>query len=107
MIIKLSPVAISESPLSVSVMGDILTINGEVFDFSPIPPGYSLPLEAIGSQLFHGPAVRDSEGILTITLRFPHPDYADETMRFPVPINVLKDGPVELPSTPAPIMQEE
>lgn len=100
MIIKLSPVFSDDPAISVHVSGDIVTVNGESFDFSPIPAGYVLPLEAIGSQLFHGPVVRDQDGTLTITLRFPHPEYADESMRFPASITVLEDGHVPFPLTP-------
>lgn len=106
MIIKLSPVFSDQPALDVSVVGDVVTVNGKAFDFTPIPSGYSLPLEAIGSQLFNGPAVRDLDGILTITLIFPHPSYADEAMRFPEPINVLKDGTISLPSAPVPTQEE-
>jgi len=106
MIIKLSPVFSDEPAISVHVSGDVVMVNGESFDFSPIPAGYALPLEAIGSQLFHGPAVRDLEGNLTITLLFPHPEYADEASRFPADIRVQNDGDVTLPFTPAPSYQQ-
>ena len=32
--------------LALSKRGDILTVNGEDFDFSPLPEGYSVPVES-------------------------------------------------------------
>jgi len=34
------------TPLTVTRNGDILTLNGETFDFSPLPDGATLPREA-------------------------------------------------------------
>ena len=36
--IKLSPILLN-TPLDLSRSGDTLTINGETFDFSPLPEG--------------------------------------------------------------------
>lgn len=93
--IKLSPVRAEES-LSVSRQGDILTVNGEEFDFSPLPDGATLPLEAIDSDWFSGPVER-IDGVLHVTLRLPHGANAPEATRFPEPITLTEDGPVSLP----------
>ncbi|MFI8479627.1 hypothetical protein ACIGCM_03560 [Pseudomonas sp. NPDC078700] len=96
--ISLSPVS-TAFPLefSASLVGDVLAINGEPFDFSDLPEGATLPVEAIGSEHFAGPVSR-IEGELQITLRFPIGPDASEAARFPKPIAVTIDGPVELPT---------
>lgn len=97
MIIDLSPVR-SDSQISVAVNGDSLSINGEAFDFSPLQDGDTLPRSAIDSPWFAGD-VKRVDGVLHVTLMFPHGSYADEAARFPVPITVIQDGPVTLPDS--------
>ncbi|HBO1688137.1 TPA: hypothetical protein L4F78_006352, partial [Pseudomonas aeruginosa] len=66
MIIKLSPYAplpCSDERLSLSRDGDVLIVNGQVFDFTPLPDGGELPAEAIGSEWFAGPALRRAGGL--------------------------------------------
>ncbi|HGN1367938.1 TPA: hypothetical protein ACKRRJ_000810 [Pseudomonas aeruginosa] len=99
MIVTLSPyVAVpgSDERLMLSRVGDVLTVNGQPFDFTPLPEGGELPAEAIGSEWFAGPVVR-REGRLEFSLRFPLADGASATARFPEPLLVEADGPVELP----------
>lgn len=103
MIINLNPVRSDEPALILQVEGDIITINGESFDFTPLPAGYQLNAEDIESEWFGvHPVVRSENGELSMTLRFPHPSGAGEDMRFPVPIHVTQDGPVALPTYTAP-----
>lgn len=97
MIIKLSPVR-SDDLLSVVAEGDSLTVNGSKFDFAQLQNGEVLPRSAIQSTLFDGDVTR-VDGALQVTLRFPHGPHADEAARFPVPISVTQDGPVQLPSS--------
>lgn len=94
--ILLSPV-LSYSALSVYVIGDIITINGTPFDFSKLPEGASLSAKAIESDHFAGPVSR-TDGELSIILRLPHPPNASEACRFPQSVQVIQDGPVELPT---------
>lgn len=95
MIIKLNPQR-REDTLSVVKQGDTLIVNGLEYDFSSIPEGATLPADAIDSDLFSGPVERvDGELILTLTL--PHGPEATENQKFPKPIVVVGDGPVELP----------
>ena len=93
--IKLSPVRSNET-ISVSRLGDVLTISGEAFDFSQLPEGATLPVEAVGSDHFAGPVERIS-GELHLTLRLPHGPNPSQAVAFPQPITVTQDGPVELP----------
>lgn len=95
--ISLTPV-FSDSPrIAASVAGDVLTINGESFDFSPLPEGATLPAGAIDSPHFIGPVER-IDGELHLTLRFPHGFDASEALRFPEPIHMTSDGPVLFPT---------
>ncbi|ELY1833463.1 hypothetical protein [Pseudomonas aeruginosa] len=99
MIIKLSPFAPlprRDERLSLSRAGDVLTVNGQAFDFTPLPEGGELPAEAIGSEWFAGPVVRRN-GRLELSLRFPLADDASTAARFPEPLLIDTDGPVELP----------
>ncbi|RUD98260.1 hypothetical protein [Pseudomonas aeruginosa] len=99
MIITLSPYAPlpgSDEHLSLSRAGDVLTVNGQPFDFTPLPDGGELPAEAIGSEWFAGPVVR-RDGLLELSLRFPLVDDASAAARFPEPLLIDTDGPVELP----------
>jgi len=96
MLIHLSPQFSSER-LSVVVTGEVVTLNGEDFDFTPLEPGGSLPLEALNSPWFVRDVQRDSTGELVLTLLFPHATDAPYDSRFPQPISVTGDGPVSLP----------
>jgi hypothetical protein len=86
-----------DTPLTLSRNGDTLTINGETFDFSPLPDGATLPVEAIGSDWFAGNAVERIDGEIHLTLRLPHGDNAPQQTLFPGPITLTGDGPVPLP----------
>lgn len=94
--INFSPIR-SDDDLSISVSGDIVTINGDPLDLSVIPTGATLPHGAIDSEWIAGPIERDDAGILTVTIRLPHAHNAPEARRFPVPIIVTEDGPITLP----------
>lgn len=95
--IALSPIFSDSPQIAASVSGDVLTINGQVFDFSPLPDGATLPAGAIDSPHFIGPVER-IDGELHLTLRFPHGWNASEALRFPEPIHMVGDGPVPFPT---------
>ncbi|OHO97168.1 hypothetical protein HMPREF2581_24690 [Pseudomonas sp. HMSC057H01] len=86
----------SDEHLSLVRIGDVLTVNGQVFDFTPLPDGGEVPAEAIGSEWFAGPALRRA-GRLELILRFPLAADASAAARFPEPLLIEADGPVELP----------
>ena len=79
--------------------GDVLTINGVKYDFTPIPEGASLPIEAIDCKWIHGISVDRIEGHIHLTLGFPifAGHVASENARFPEPLNNPPDGPLEIP----------
>jgi len=93
--ITLSPVRMDET-LTASRSGDVLTLNGEAFDFGPLPEGATLPAEAIDSPWIVGPVSR-IDGALHLTLRLPHGPNASQAVAFPEPVAVTQDGPIPLP----------
>jgi len=94
--IKLSPQRL-DGTLIASKAGDVLTLNGEAFDFGPLPEGATLPAEAIASGWIIGPVSR-IDGDLHLTLRLPHGPNPSQAVAFPEPIHVTEDGPIPLPS---------
>ncbi|WP_430448193.1 MAG: hypothetical protein ACQZ2J_15640 [Pseudomonas piscis] len=100
-IINFSPVCTDRLPTleSVSIEGYAITINGELFDFSPLEKGYELSLEAIDSPLFADKAVMSTDGVLSITLLMPYDEAtATDAIRFPEPVTVTAAGPVDIPT---------
>lgn len=98
--ITLSPVRLDET-LTATLTGDVLTLNGETFDFGPLPEGATLPAEAIDSPWIVGPVSR-IDGDLHMSLRLPHGPNPSQAVAFPEPILVIGDGPIELPHDPEP-----
>lgn len=99
MIINLSPVLV-DAKIEASVEGDVLTINGETFDFEKLKAGQILPLGAIDSEHFAGPVVRHDTGLLEVTLRLPNAADSSENLRFPEVLRV-ESGPVPFPENEA------
>ncbi|RBB96807.1 hypothetical protein C3E97_029970 [Pseudomonas sp. MWU12-2115] len=95
MIINLSPQR-REDTLTIFKVGDILTINGETFDLSPIQEGDTLPASAISSPWFLNKVERIG-GELELTLIFPNPQNFSPEQAFPVPLVGVPDGAVMLP----------
>lgn len=93
--INLSPVRMDEQ-LTLDREGDVLYVNGEVFDFSQLLEGATLPWGTVLSDWFPGPVARIN-GELHLTIRLPHGPDAPYSTRFPSPITVNEDGPVDLP----------
>lgn len=105
MYITLSPVRMEEA-LIASLAGDVLTLNGEAFDFGPLPDGGILPAEAVQSEWVVSPVERIN-GELHLTLRLPHGANPSREVAFPEPLTVLKDGPIALPLDPEPESEPE
>ncbi|WP_372356985.1 hypothetical protein ACCP99_08360 [Xanthomonas sp. NCPPB 3443] len=61
----------SDAELSVSCADDVLTINGEQFDFGPLPDHCELPHGAVASPFVVG-SVRKENGIVSLALAFPY-----------------------------------
>lgn len=94
--IKLSPQR-RDDTLTASKAGDVLTINGETFDFGPLPEGATLPAEAVASSWITGPVSRIN-GELHLTLRLPHGPNPSQNVAFPESLRVTEDGPIRLPT---------
>jgi hypothetical protein len=100
MIINLSPQR-RDDALEVSKAGDVLTINGAVFDFSSLPDGASIPHGIVPCEFIAG-SVERIDGKLSLTLLLPHGANAPQVMRFPGSITDPPDGDVALPTVAAP-----
>ncbi len=98
--IDLSPQVRSES-LEVHKAGDKLTINGEAFDFTPLPDGATLPAGAVNCEFIVGD-VRREGGELQLTLLLPIAWDAPVSCAFPQPILNPADGRVPLPTDEVP-----
>ena len=81
----------------VSTVGDIITVDGQSYDFSALPEGAELPLGAVDCGLINGP-VRREGGMLIVPLIAPCAGgHLPQEMWHPDPIDVAEDGPVTLP----------
>jgi len=104
--ISFSPVR-GDAPLELSVTGEVLTVNGLTLDLSVIPDGATLPQAAVACDLLASDIERVA-GQLQLKLLLPHGPEAPEATRWPAPITISSDGPVNLPpfgaaeETPAP-----
>jgi hypothetical protein len=103
MIIKLTSVRNDES-LAVVVAGDVLTVNGQAFDFSQVGQGDTLPRQAIKSPWFDADVER-VDGQLVVTLLLPIPANYSPEQAFPVPLLNVPDGAVQFPA-PLPVEGE-
>lgn len=93
--INLSPQRRDDS-LAVSVSGDVLSINGEAFDFSRMVDGDTLPASAINSEWFVGQVNRTGQE-LELTLILPLPANYSPEQAFPAPLFNVRNGTVFLP----------
>ncbi|WP_415760343.1 hypothetical protein [Pseudomonas sp. LT1P18] len=100
MIIKLLPQC-RDDTLEVIKVGNVLTINGGTFDFSPMAEGATLPRTAIASEWF-ADDVTMQDGALILTLLLPLPANYSPQQAFPVPLVITADGPVVFPQ-PLPV----
>lgn len=85
-----------DDTLEVIKTGDVLTVNGEDFDFSSVGDGDTLPRHAINSIWFAGDVDRIN-GELVLTLLLPNPWNYSPEQAFPVPLKNVLDGPVVFP----------
>lgn len=85
-----------DEALTVYRAGDVLTINGDTIDLSPLPEGATLPADAIGNEWIAGDVER-IDGVLHVTLLLPHGPNPPPAVAFPAPIEVSEDGAVHLP----------
>lgn len=98
--INLSP-QVRHDALTVYKAADKLTINGELFDFTPLAEGAVLPAAAVNCEFIIGD-VRREGGDLQLTLLLPIVWDAPESCAFPQPILNPADGRVPLPTDEVP-----
>jgi len=104
--VKLSPVR-RDDTLEVWKLGNILTVNGECFDFSRMADGDTLPRSAINSEWFTTD-VGVVGGELVLTLILPNPINFSPEQAFPVDLVDVPDGLVAFPlPLPVPETQQE
>lgn len=105
--ILLSPVRMDVGVFEVIKRGASLSVNGEVYEFSQMRDGDTLPREAIDGDHFLGDVNMDN-GVITLTLRLPLPWNYSQAQAFPEPLLNVSDGPVKLPYPlpPEPEMKE-
>lgn len=108
MIITFSPIR-SDAELVLSKSGEVLTVNGDVFDFSDLPDGGEYPAEALENDMIVG-GVKRVVGVIHIAVILPYSNPEPPTaVAFPDPITVTADGVITLPDgrdAPAPEDQE-
>ena len=85
-----------DTALTATRQGDVLTLNGEAFDFTALAEGDVLPREAVTCDWLASEVTR-ADGTLRLTLILPHGADAPEETRFPQPVSLTGDGPVPLP----------
>lgn len=104
--ITLSPIRMDET-LVAQVAGDVLTLNGEALDFTPLPDGAVLPRDAIDCGWIAGDVRREAGGLI-VPLLLPHGGNPPPETLYPQPL-CLSDGPVPLPprDQPTPFVSPE
>ncbi len=93
--IRLNPMR-RDDRLCLQLAGDVLTVNGEEYDFGPLPEGATLPRAAVDCPWLVSDVTRQ-DGRICLTLILPHGVNAPPETLFPQPVLVVADGPVELP----------
>lgn len=73
---------------------DRLRINGELFNFGPLPDGATIP--EVPCDWIIGPVTRIN-GEIHLTLILPHGPNPSQAVAFPEPIHVTQDGPITIP----------
>ena len=98
MIINLTPNRTDEPQPTITVAGDVLTVNDVVFDLSQLGEGDRLPSDAVDSHWVVESDITRTGGDIVVTLLLPIGPDAPEESRFPAPSIVNSNGPVTLPS---------
>lgn len=98
--ISLSPQR-RDDKLTVEKTGDRLRINGELFNFGPLPDGATIPAGVTPCDWIVGPVSRVN-GEINLTLVLPTGPTPSNAVAFPSPIESPADGIIALPFDPAP-----
>lgn len=95
MIIKMAPQR-RDDTLSITKVGKVLVINGEVFDFSSMSDGDRLPASAVNSEWLFGD-ITCQDGNLVICVILPLPENFSQEQAFPKDMYDVPDGVVLFP----------
>jgi len=98
--LNISPVRSDEQQPEVSYIAPVLTVDAVDYDLSLLEDGATAVHPMLGTVSRTGD---DYE----CTLKLPHGSNAPEATRFPAPIEVTADGPVELPIYNTPEVTDE
>lgn len=82
--------------LTVSVKGFVLTVNGEVFDFSPLKDGDTLHPDAV-DNLYFTDHITCTGNDLNVGLLMPYRYTDEKDILFPADVSV-KSGKVKVPT---------
>lgn len=94
--ITYSPVRMDlNEQILIDVEGDKIFIEGEEYDFSPLPEGAILPQCAITSEWFLGDVTR-VDGVIHVVIKLPFGANASHETRYPTPV-VVGNGSVDVP----------
>ena len=94
MIFNLSP-QVRDDVLVMSVVDDVVTINGEVFDFGPLNEGDHLTADAVSTEFLFGTITR-TVGKIVLSVIMPITEASSQAAKYPVPIEQT-NGVVGLP----------
>lgn len=76
---------------------DRIRIDGELFNFGPLPEGGEIPASEVPCRWITGPVER-IDGVIHLTLLLPHGPNPPDHVAFPEPITVTENGPITLPT---------
>ncbi|EJN04222.1 hypothetical protein [Phyllobacterium sp. YR531] len=96
--ITFSPI-VMDATLTLSKSGDILTINGEQFDFTDLPDGGTIPSGIIPCDFICGEVSRIN-GKINLTLALPHGLNPSQHVAYPRCIRDAADGDIAVPHDP-------
>ncbi len=94
-----------DDTLEVDKQGDVLTINGDAFDFSDLPNGAILPREAVECPWLASDVVRINGGI-SLTLILPHGPNPSQAVAFPETLVNPANGKLAIPHDTQPEAEE-
>ena len=97
--IHLSP-QVRDERITVLKTGDALTVNGQTFDFTPLPEGAVLPAASVACEYIVSDVTRTG-GHVVLTLLLPIAWDAPHEACFPQPLIDPQDGPLALPGDDA------
>lgn len=80
---------------------DRIRINGEMFNFSPLADGDTIPAGEVPCEWIAGPVERIN-GEIHLTLILPHGPNPSQAVAFPEPVHVTQDGPIAIPQDEEP-----